>query len=77
VPAGAKRVVSFFREEPKPAIRLPASREGAIIHAVRGREAFTSYLRGPSTPVFMALIEEAFGKSVTTRTWDTLLKITR
>src|SRR5213079_3321423 len=28
-------------------------------------------------PVFMVLLEKAFGKEVTTRTWDTVAKVTR
>src|SRR5438034_174716 len=28
-------------------------------------------------PVFMALIEKTFGKDVTTRTWDTVLKVVK
>jgi uncharacterized protein (DUF1697 family) len=77
VPPGAKRVVSFFREKPKPMIALPVTKERATVHGIRGRHAFTSYLRGPSSPVFMVLIERAFGRSVTTRTWETVLKVAR
>jgi uncharacterized protein (DUF1697 family) len=77
VPAGAKRVVSFFREKPKPMIALPATQGKATIHGLRGRHAFTSYLRVPGSPDFMVLIERAFGRSVTTRTWETVLKVAR
>jgi hypothetical protein len=42
-----------------------------------GREVFTSYVRGPKTPVFMTLIERSFGKELTTRTWDTVGRLTR
>ena len=77
VPAAAKRVVTFLREAPATRVTLPVELEGARIHAIVGREVFTSYLRGPKTPVFMTLIERTFGRDVTTRTWDTLAKIAR
>jgi len=70
----AKRVVSFSKQT----LRLPtgfvAKRGEAKILEVKDREAFTSYLPGTDGPVFMELIADAFGKEVTTRTWDTLLK---
>lgn len=77
VPSGAKRVVTFLREPPSAVVTLPVEREGARIHAIVGREVFTSYLPGPKTPVFMTLIEKTFGKELTTRTWDTVGKIAR
>ena len=44
---------------------------------VRGREALSSYVRSDKGPVFMTLLEKTFGKDVTTRTWDTVLKVAR
>jgi len=38
---------------------------------------FGAYLPSPKGPVFMTLIEQAFGKDVTTRTWDTVAKVAR
>jgi len=71
---GAKRVVSFSKQ----ALKLPkgfeAKRGEARILEVKDREAFTSYVPGTEGPVFMELIADAFGREVTTRTWDTLLK---
>lgn len=74
---GSKRVVTFVRGRAKPCVALPLGREGARVLAVRGGEAFTVYVRGASGPTFMELIEEAFGKDVTTRTWETLEKVAR
>jgi hypothetical protein len=31
--------------------------------------------RGPKAGAFMGVIERAFGKDVTTRTWETVMKI--
>ena len=70
----AKKVVTFMREPRKAKLKLPPEVEGARILAVKGREAFTAYVAGPNTPVFMALIEKTFGKTVTTRSWDTIRK---
>jgi uncharacterized protein (DUF1697 family) len=71
----AKRVVTFLREEPDEAVDLPVDRDGARILCMRGREAFTAYVRSSKGPVFMELIEETFGKDVTTRTWSSVAKV--
>lgn len=65
---GSKRIVTFLRE-------LPVELEGAHVLGVVGREAFSAYVRSPKGPVFMTLIERTFGKEVTTRTWDTAMKV--
>ena len=74
---GAKRVVTFLREEPKAGVSLPAETDGARILLVAGREVFSAYVPSPRGPVFMALIERTFGREVTTRTWDTVAKVAR
>lgn len=73
-PEGAKRVVTFPREPREIKPKLPIEGGGVSIFALRGREAFTVYQPGPDGPVFMAMIEKAFGKDQTTRTWDTVRK---
>jgi len=47
----------------------------ARLVAANGTEAFVLYEREDDGPVFMTLIEKTFGKDVTTRTWDTVLKV--
>ena len=75
VPAAAKRVVTFLREAPSSLPPLPVERDGARILRVDGHEAFSAYVATPRGPVFMKLIEDTFGKDVTTRTWDTVKKV--
>ena len=77
LPAGSKRVVTFLRKEPEKKLELPPARFGARIWTVRGREALSSYVQSDKGPVFMTLIEKTFGKDVTTRTWDTVLKVVK
>jgi uncharacterized protein (DUF1697 family) len=77
VAPNAKRVITFLRELPGPGLSLPIEWEGARILRVHEREVFTAYVPHPSGPVFMTLIEKTFGKDVTTRTWDTVQKLTR
>lgn len=72
---GAKRVVTFLRRTPRTKIALPVESDGARILCIEGSEVFSAYVRGPRGPVFMSLIEETFGKDVTTRTWDTVKKV--
>jgi uncharacterized protein (DUF1697 family) len=74
IPPGAKRVVTFMRDARAPKVKLPYAADGASVLCQVGREAFTAYVPGDKGPVFMKLIENAFGKDVTTRTWDTVRK---
>ena len=70
----AKRVVTFLRDVPAKKLALPIERDGACILGMADREVFTAYTASDKGPVFMALIEKAFGTDITTRTWDTVRK---
>lgn len=74
IPPAAKRVVTFLRKPPDTLPPLPLEREGAHILAIVEQEVFTAYVPNPRGPVFMTLIENIFGKDVTTRTWETVRK---
>ena len=74
VPADAKRVVSFLRESRAPNRPLPLAADDAAVLCLIGREAFTAYRPTDKGPVFMKLIDSAFGAEVTTRTWDTVAR---
>ena len=70
----AKRVVTFMRAPHRKKLKLPIEMHGARILAMRGGEIFTAYVPSDRGPVFMNLIDKTFGKTVTTRTWDTVRK---
>jgi uncharacterized protein (DUF1697 family) len=74
LPPAAKCVVTFLREPAAGKLQLPIERDGARILLARDREVFTAYLPSDKGPVFMALIEKALGKDITTRTLDTVRK---
>lgn len=74
VPVAAKRVVTFVRDA-KEVPDLPIERDGARIVKFEDAVAFSAYLPSPKGPVFMVLIERAFGKDQTTRTWQTIEKV--
>jgi uncharacterized protein (DUF1697 family) len=74
VPPQAKRVVTFLRDVPAKKLALPIGRDGARILCMTEREVFTAYEASDKGPVFMTLIEKAFGTDITTRTWDTVRK---
>ena len=74
LPPNAKRVVSFLREPSSAKLALPIGTDEVRILAVVGREVFTAYVPSEKGPVFMKLIEKAFGTDVTTRTWETVRK---
>jgi uncharacterized protein (DUF1697 family) len=74
IPAHAKRVVSFLREAREPRVALPLAQDLASVFFCEGREVFTAYVPTDKGPVFMNLIERAFGTEVTTRTLDTVAR---
>jgi uncharacterized protein (DUF1697 family) len=74
---GAKRIVTFLRDRPSKALKLPIELEGARILAVGRGAIFSAYTPNPKGPVFMTLIEKTFGKEVTTRTWDSVARVAK
>ncbi|MCO6465658.1 MAG: DUF1697 domain-containing protein [Bradyrhizobiaceae bacterium] len=72
-----KRVVTFLAKPLTQQLSFPIEQDGARILCVRGTEAFTVYTPSPNGPVFMKLLERTFGKSITTRTWDTVIKVAK
>lgn len=74
VPPTAKCVVTFLRRLDDRRVALPIERDGVRILKQTGTEVFTTYEPSPRGPVFMTLIERAFGKDVTTRTLATVAR---
>jgi uncharacterized protein (DUF1697 family) len=74
LPSEAKRVVTFLRKPPRSPVALPAEVDGARVLGTSGPHVFSAYVPGPRGPVFMTLIEKTYGKDVTTRTWETVVK---
>lgn len=74
LPPKAKRVITFLRTGDAPIVQLPIERQDARILKVSGGEVLCVYVPGPKGPVFMALLERTFGKSITTRTLETVRK---
>ena len=73
--AEAKRIVTFVRHAPPPELELPIERDGARILRFADGMVFSAYLPTPKGPVFMQMIDKAFGKEQTTRTWATIVKV--
>ncbi|KWR89078.1 hypothetical protein RM96_16585 [Cupriavidus sp. IDO] len=74
----AKRVVTFLRSPVSPDVKLPIERDGASIVKANTMEVFSAYVPDPKKgPVFMRLLERSFGKDITTRTLDTVIKCAR
>lgn len=74
LPLGSKRIVSFLKTPQAPRLPLPLTEGTATVIRQDGDEVFTAYLPSPEGPVFMKLIEQAFGTELTTRTWDTVAR---
>jgi uncharacterized protein (DUF1697 family) len=74
---GAKRVVTFLQQAPKTKLKLPLELDGARIVCVKDREVFGDYVVSEKGPVFMTLLQKTFGKDITTRTWQTVEKVSK
>lgn len=72
-----KMVVTFLEGEPKTALTLPHVEAGARILRIADGAAFSTYERGAKGAAFMSVLEKAFGKCITTRTWDVVRKLAR
>lgn len=73
----AKKVITFLASEPLPKPPFPIMADGVCIHRVINLEAFTSYVPSSEGPVFMKMLQQRFGKDITTRTLDTVRKCVR
>jgi uncharacterized protein (DUF1697 family) len=77
--AGAKLYVTFLVEplKTKPKIPLLSPKKDCEIIHLTAREVFTVAFAMPNgrSAELMAFIEKEFGKSVTTRNWNTVIKI--
>ena len=72
---GYKRVVTFLQAKPKTRPKLPVEIRGGRILSLQGQEAFGDYREADAGPAFMALLQKTFGQSITTRTWQTIEKV--
>lgn len=72
-----KRIVTFLATQPKPVPKLPIERDDARVLSIEGLTALSVYAPNPKAGAFMVVLEKAFGKTITTRTWDTVKKIAK
>ena len=70
IPKDAKRVITFLDASAKTALKLPHHQDGVSILHVKDGVAFSAYVRNRKGAVFMKGLDQAFGKGITTRTWD-------
>lgn len=78
LPKDAKRVVTFLETGKQSALTLPHVEPGVMaVLKLKDGAAFSYYLRVPKAVKFMTVLEKAFGKGVTTRTWDMLAKLAK
>jgi uncharacterized protein (DUF1697 family) len=70
----SKPLVLFLRKPAQLNLDLPIHRGDASILAFNGSEALCAYVPGANASGFMGLLERSFGKTITTRTLDTVRK---
>lgn len=73
----AKLVVTFLRRPASTMPQVPMERDGVRILKHLGTEVFTAYVPNEKGPVFMNMLERAFGREITTRTFETVKKCAR
>lgn len=73
-PAAAKHLITFLKRPHEQPVTLPIESEGAAIVKLDGVEVLSYYVPNDKGPLFMALLEKTFSKSITTRTVDTVRK---
>ena len=74
---GYKRIVTFLDAKPKRGLTLPIEIKGGRVLSAKGREIFGDYREADSGPAFMNLLQKTFGRSITTRTWQTVERVSR
>jgi uncharacterized protein (DUF1697 family) len=77
IPKDAKRVITFLDASAKTPPKLPHHQDGTSILHIKDGVAYSAYVRNPKGAVFMKVLEQAFGKGVTTRTWDMINRIVK
>jgi uncharacterized protein (DUF1697 family) len=79
IPAPDLRLyVTFLKEKPKGGLNIPYSAEGESfkIISIKDNAVYTVVdLSKTKTVDMMSFLEKEFGKNITTRTWDTVVKI--
>ena len=77
IPKDAKRIITFIEASAKAAVKLPYHQDGASILHIKDGVAYSFYVRTPKGAVFMKVLEQTFGKGITTRTWDMINRLCR
>jgi len=77
IPNDAKRVITFLDASAKTGLKLPHHQDGASILRIKDGVAYSAYVRSPKGAVFMRVLEQAFGKGITTRTWDMINRLVK
>jgi len=77
IPDDAKRVITFLDASTKTPLKLPHQQDGTSILRINDGIAYSAYERTPKGAVFMKVLEQAFGKGITTRTWDMINRLVK
>lgn len=68
--------VSFLKNQDKHELKLPKKGKGyALIGILGGAVCFTIDASSTKTPDVMKIMEKEFGRDITTRSWNTVVKI--
>jgi len=76
--ADLRRYVSFFADKAVSDLQIPyeSPDKDFLIFRVDEREVYSNlYVRPNARPDSMNILEQAYGKAITTRNWNTVVKI--
>jgi uncharacterized protein (DUF1697 family) len=73
----AKCVITFLDASAKTAVKLPHQQDGTSILGIKDGVAYSVYVRNSKGAAFMKVLEQAFGKGITTRTWDMINRLVK
>jgi uncharacterized protein (DUF1697 family) len=73
----SKRVITLLKNNPDLKPKLPIKKDGVCIFMLEDQIVYSTYVPHPKGIVFMSILEKLFGKSITTRTWETIEKVAK
>jgi uncharacterized protein (DUF1697 family) len=69
--------VTFLKRKPKPSAEPPTGKGTEVLTVIDQAVFSVVDTTGATTTNFMTLLEKAYGKEITTRTWKTVLRVSK
>lgn len=73
----SKPLITFLKSPHELKLKLPLRKEGGALLKLGAREVYSTYIPSPKASGFLVMLEKTLGKDVTTRTLETVRKVTK